>query len=94
MDIKTLNIKDRRDEVKTYVFRVEVENEDGRWVAEVPSLPGCVSEGDTKEEALEALRDTTQAYIEVMNEHGDPLPKDAEEEVSVIDSPNVVAVTV
>ena len=94
MNTNTLKISDRRDKVKTYVFRVEVEDEDGRWVAEVPSLPGCVSEGDTKEEALEALRDTTQAYLEVMNDHGDPLPEDAREEVSVINSPNVVAVTV
>ena len=31
--------------------------EDGGWVAEVPSLPGCVSQGDTKEEALANVRD-------------------------------------
>ena len=80
--------------MKTYVFRVEVEDEDGRWVAEVPSLPGCVTEGDTKQQALEALREAAQAYLEVMNEHGDPLPESAQEEVSVINSPDVVAVTV
>lgn len=94
MEIKTLNSKERRDEVKTYVFRVEIEDEEGRWVAEIPSLPGCVSEGDTKDEALEALRGAAQAYLEVMSEHGDPLPEDAHEEVSVINSPDVVAVTV
>ena len=94
MDIKTLNIKERRAEVKTYVFRVEIEDEEGRWVAEVPSLSGCVSEGNTKEEALEALRDAAQAYLEVLNQHGAPLPEDAQEEVSVINSPDVVAVTV
>ena len=47
--------------MKTYVFRVEVEDEDGRWVAEVPSLPGCATEGDSKEEALEALQEAAQA---------------------------------
>ena len=49
--------------MKTYVFKAEVEQEDGRWVAEVPSLPGCATEGDTREEAIEALRQATQAYL-------------------------------
>jgi len=43
-------------------------------VAEVPSLPGCITEGDTKAEAVEALLEAAQAYFGVMNEHGDPLP--------------------
>ena len=80
--------------MKTYVFRVEVEEDDGRWVAEVPSLPGCATEGDTKAEALEALQEAAQAYLEVMNEHGDPLPEAAQQEVTVIDTPDVVAITV
>ena len=60
--------------MKTYVFRVEVEDDDGRWVAEVPSYPGCATEGNTKEEARQALQQVAQSYIAVMNEHGDPLP--------------------
>ena len=60
--------------MKTYVFKVDVEQENGRWVAEVPSLPGCVTEGDSREEALEALTESTQAYVEATFEHGDPLP--------------------
>ena len=80
--------------MKTYVFRVEVEDEDGRWVAEIPSLPGCATEGDSKEEALEALREAAQAYLDVMNEHGDPLPERVQQEVMVIDSADFVAVTV
>ena len=80
--------------MKTYVFRVEVEDEDGRWVAEVPSLPGCATEGDSKEEALEALQEAAQAYLDVMSEHGDPLPEKVEQEVMVIDSADFVAVTV
>lgn len=80
--------------MKTYVFRVEVEDEDGRWVAEIPSLPGCATEGDSKEEALEALREAAQAYLDVMSEHGDPLPEKVQQEVMVIDSADFVAVTV
>ena len=80
--------------MKTYVFRVEVEDEDGRWVAEVPSLPGCATEGDSKEEALKALQEAAQAYLDVMSEHGDPLPEKVQQEVMVIDSADFVAVTV
>lgn len=80
--------------MKTYVFRAEVEEEDGCWVAEIPSLPGCATEGDSKEEALEALREAAQAYVDVMSEHGDPLPVRVQQEVMVIDSADVVAVTV
>lgn len=94
MNIETLTIEDWRGDVKTYVFRAEVEDENGRWVAQVPSLPGCATEGDTKEEALKALQDAAQACLEVMNEHGDPLSEKAQQEVTVIDSPDVVAVTV
>ncbi|MEK7807115.1 MAG: type II toxin-antitoxin system HicB family antitoxin, partial [Chloroflexota bacterium] len=64
--------------VKTYIFMVEVEqDEDGRWGAEIPALPGCATWGYTKAEALEALQDGAQAYLEVMMEHNDPLPQEA-----------------
>ena len=81
--------------MKTYIFRVEVEqDEDGRWGAEVPSLPGCATQGPTKEEALEALNEATKAYLEVLAENDQPLPEAALREVKVIDSTDVVAVTV
>jgi predicted RNase H-like HicB family nuclease len=38
--------------------------EDGGWVAEVPSLPGCISQGETKEEVIENVRDAIQTWIE------------------------------
>ncbi len=66
--------------MKTYIFSVEVEqDEDGRWSAEIPVLPGCAAWGYSKAEALEALQEGAQAYLEVMLEHNDPLPKEAEE---------------
>ena len=81
--------------MKTYVFKVEVEqDEDGRWAAEIPSLPGCATQGSTKEEALEAINEATKAYLEVLAEHNQPLPDQAQIEVKVIDSADVVAVTV
>lgn len=80
--------------MKTYIFRVEVEqDEDGRWGAEIPVLPGCAAWGYTRKEALEALQDTAQAFLEVMMEHNDPLPQEAEEEVKVLSASDVVTVT-
>jgi len=44
--------------------------EDGCWVAEVPSLPGCISQGRTKEEALTNIKEAIQAYIDALKEDG------------------------
>ena len=66
--------------MKTYIFAVEVEQEDdGRWSADVPTLPGCAAWGYTKEEALEAIQDTAKAFLQVMMEYSDPLPPEAED---------------
>ena len=65
--------------MKTCVFTVEVEEEeDGRWSAVIPTLPGCNAWGNTQQEALEAIRDNAQAFVEVLLEHGDLLPQEAQ----------------
>ncbi len=79
--------------MKTYIFAVEVEQEeDGRWSADVPTLPGCAAWGYTKEEALEAIQEGAQAYLEVMMENNDPLPTEGEG-VTIISESEVVTVT-
>ncbi len=50
--------------------------EDGYWVAECPSLPGCISQGKTKEEALANIREAIEVYIEALVEDGLPVPED------------------
>ncbi len=50
--------------------------EDGGYTVEVPSLPGCISEGDTIEEALENVKDAIQGYIESLEADGLPVPED------------------
>jgi predicted RNase H-like HicB family nuclease len=50
--------------------------EDGYWVAECPSLPGCISQGQTKEEAIANIREAIQVYIAALEEDGLPVPKD------------------
>ena len=42
--------------------------EDGYWVAECPSLPGCVSQGKTKEEAISNIREVIDGYIVALEE--------------------------
>ncbi len=60
----------------TYVFKAALqEEEDGRWSAWVDALPGCATWGHTREEALDALHEGAELYMECMLEHGDPIPK-------------------
>ena len=48
-------------------------DEDGKWVIECPSIPGCVSQGDTRDEALANIRGAIAACLEVRAEQGMPL---------------------
>ena len=48
--------------------------EDDYFVAECPSLPGCISQGKTRAEAIENIREAIQLYIEVLEERGQPVP--------------------
>jgi antitoxin HicB len=63
-------------------YRVLIEqDEDGVYVAEVPSLPGCLSQGQTREEAVENVKEAIAAYLESLEAHGDPIPPPITEEV-------------
>ena len=50
--------------------------EDGYWVVECPSLPGCVSQGETKAEAIENIREAIRAYVSVLTEDNLPIPEE------------------
>jgi predicted RNase H-like HicB family nuclease len=50
--------------------------EDGQWVAECLSLPGCVSQGKTREEAVSRIREAIQLYIAVLEEDHLPIPEE------------------
>ena len=63
-------------------FRVRIEpDEDGVFVAEVPSLPGCVTQGSTREEAVHNAQEAIAAYLESLKAHGEPIPPSIDEEV-------------
>ena len=64
--------------MKIYIFRVDlIEEDDGAWSADVPSLPGCASSGDTPQEALSFVRDLAAAYVDVLIEDGESVPVDS-----------------
>ncbi len=48
-------------------------DEDGVWVIECPAIPGCVSQGQTREEAIENIKDAIKLALEVRAERGMPL---------------------
>ena len=48
--------------------------EAGFWVAECPSLPGCVSQGESREAALANIKEAIEGYIAVLEEDGLPVP--------------------
>lgn len=47
---------------------------EGGFSVTVPALPGCTSQGETREEALSMIREAIEAYIESLVAHGDPVP--------------------
>lgn len=54
-------------------------DEDGAWVVECPAIPGCVSQGATKDEALTNIEDAIRACLEVRAERGMPLTVETRE---------------
>ena len=63
-------------------YRVLIEqDEDGVFVAQVPSLPGCVTQGMTRPEALANAREAISAYLESLEEHDEPIPPPIGEEI-------------
>lgn len=58
-------------------------DEDGYLIAEVPSLPGCISQGATRAEALANIREAIELYIKTLIEDGESIPEDHYESVQV-----------
>jgi predicted RNase H-like HicB family nuclease len=63
-------------------YRVFIEqDEDGVFVAEVPALPGCISQGNTRKEALRNIQEAIAVYLESLKAHNEPIPPSIYEEV-------------
>jgi antitoxin HicB len=63
-------------------FRIIYEqDEDGKFVATCPALPGCISQGDTREDARRNIVDAIQGYMESLRKHKEPIPPPITEEI-------------
>ena len=67
---------------ETMRYRIIIEqDEDGMYVAQCSALPGCVSQGKTRKEALENIQDAIKGYIQSLKNHNEPVPPPIEEEI-------------
>lgn len=63
-------------------FRITIEqDEDGIFVAECSSLPGCISQGKTRLEAVKNIKDAIEGYLHSLEKHKAPVPPSIEEEI-------------
>jgi predicted RNase H-like HicB family nuclease len=67
-------------------FRIVIEqDEEGAFIASCPTLPGCWSQGDTREQAKANIEEAVTAYLESLKKHGDPIPPPINEDTVEID---------
>ena len=67
-------------------YRVLLEqDEDGKFTATVPELPGCLSCGNTRVEALKNVKEAIEAYIESLQKHNEPVPPSIHEEIVTVE---------
>ena len=68
-------------------LRIIIEqDEDGRFVATCPTLPGCVSQGDTRDQARTNITDAISGYLESLRKHNEPIPPAITEEIVEVEA--------
>jgi predicted RNase H-like HicB family nuclease len=68
-------------------YRVLIEqDEDGVFVAEVPSLPGCISQGQNREQAIENIKEAISLYLESLEAHNEAVPLPITEELVEVEA--------
>ena len=71
-------------EVMEYTVILHRDDEyDGYWV-EVPALPGCVSQGKSKDEALANIKEAMQLHLQCLKEDGEPIPTEESYRLGVV----------
>jgi predicted RNase H-like HicB family nuclease len=63
---------------REYTIILHPDHEQGGYTVTVPALPGCVTEGDTIEEAIAMAREAIAGYIEALVKRGEPIPEELE----------------
>jgi len=62
-------------------YRIIIDqDEDGVFIVNCPALPGCLSQGKTREEAIKNIKDAIEGYIESLKKHNEPIPPSIREE--------------
>ncbi len=56
-------------------FAVVIERGDASYGAYIPDLPGCVAVAETEDEVRRLIKEAAEAHIEIMREHGEPIPE-------------------
>ncbi|MBI3291470.1 MAG: type II toxin-antitoxin system HicB family antitoxin [Elusimicrobia bacterium] len=73
---------------RLYKFTVVFERaEEGGYIVRVPALPGCMTQGETFEEAERMAKDAIKAYCASLKKHKEPIPKEAQEIIESISVP-------
>lgn len=63
-------------------YRILIEqDEDGVYIAECPALPGCVSQGNSRDEVIKNIQDAIGGYLESLKKHNEPIPPPIDEEI-------------
>lgn len=64
--------------MRTYTIILEPDLEEGGYTVTVPSLPGCITQGETVEECLERAKEAIEGFIESLKADGEPVPEEVE----------------
>lgn len=70
--------------MRQYTILLTPDPEEGGYTVTVPALPGCVTEGDTLEEAITMARDAIAGYIASLEKHGEPIPEEPEHPQAIV----------
>jgi predicted RNase H-like HicB family nuclease len=76
----TIEVQEQMEHVMKYRILIE-QDEDGIFVSMCPALPGCVSQGVTRDEAVANMKDAIGGYLESLRMEGEPIPPPIAEEV-------------
>ncbi len=61
---------------RQYTIILDPDEEEGGYTVTVPALPGCITQGETLEEAIAMARDAIQGYLEALAKDGQPIPEE------------------
>lgn len=87
MDANYLKVENAFSIMAKRKYRIVIEqDEDGMFVVECPALPGCISQGKTRLQAVRNIKDAIKLYLKSLEEHGEKLPPSLDEETVEINA--------